>query len=236
ALTLYKGVLSSDRITNTYLRYQEVTGSNKFQKQLKEWYEKKIKPVLNKNINIPNSLVVTDCDYPEFAYRDDADNFDFYDGPEVPDLVKGYKISKNLDILQLAMKIAQKRLSLGNYIIRDGWEHGCNTRRFLHGKGNDAAQTLYTGTGVGKIHYFKHDETPGLPEEVAVLCRENNESYNLYFYNQDQKGKKMKVVIRKEGFHNKSIIKKGKLEEKLVKKAQMVELKPAEITEIKINK
>jgi len=113
----------------------------------------------------------------KWAYRDDGGRI-----VECPDALGSpivvYQRSGNKDVLAHAMEHARVRLRMALFSLRDGREHGCAARHFIHGPGGAAAGLLtnltvgwngFDGQDPTRVLYYDGSGRLGLPKQVAAL-------------------------------------------------------------------
>ena len=218
--------------------YQKSTGDLRYQDKILDWEERELQPQMRTNEPLPTILVIEENKPRVFAYRSKEGNIVDYAGPTPTLLMQGYRASGNLDYLKRAAVLAAKELHLVRYSTRDGREHGCNASRYIHGTGNEAAKTLCYTVGLEKMRYFKADDELGIEERVAVLLDPSVESKNLslYFYNDLDAEKTVKVGPKGTEKELKNVMVEGKLIERVSNRRIEICLKPKQVTKVELTK
>jgi len=118
-------------------------------------------------------------------------------------LVLCYQITKEEKYLNLAFSLGRKKL-WASQLLRDGREHGCDSRT-ISGVARVSAAPLYgavfgatlrfrSNINTLQVKYFKQDGSIGLPEGVAALFEPTTlNERKLHFYNSQDKEQVVKV-------------------------------------------
>ena len=234
AIKIYTGKKDKEDLTNLYILYKEVTGENIYKDELMSWYNEEILPSLCTEQILPNCLIITREKGRSFGFKDDNGNITAYRGPSVMMLLKGYKVTGNIECLTRAMPLAAKQLNLVTYSTRDGREHGCASHKFIHGIGEEAASILYYITGIDDVSYYKEDGTLGLEDGIAVMCDLYSSEPKFYFFNSTEKKKIVKIAFRKPEFEFEKVEINGKLSSQVSKGTLMIELEHGKVSEVKV--
>lgn len=188
----------------------------------------------------------------KFAYRDADGNIKEYEGPSSEKLLLGYQISGDEELLNRAMKLAKRKLSLARTCLRDGREHGCGGGIYLHGVGDEAVHILCSATlGLYKLcggyqpkvlYYtrrkksvFRYSEKLGLPEGVASLLKSaSRNGMEILLYNglQNDLDIKVKVMDRRVKIEN---VKVNGVSQEFNDDSVVVAAENQSVTEVKID-
>ena len=144
----------------------------------------------------------------KWAYRDG-------DGKlvECPDALGSpfiaYQKTGNSDILADAMEQARVRLRMARFSLRDGREHGCAGRHFIHGPGGSAARLLnqlttgwhgFDEQDPTNVLYYHGDGRLGLPDQVAAFLKSGEEKErHILLYNTSDEAVDLVVEIKNAG-------------------------------------
>lgn len=121
--------------------------------------------------------------------------------------VAAYRSSGDKNGLAYAMDQARVRLRMAGFSLRDGREHGCAVRHFIHGPGSHAAELLvglamgwngFEGKDPGQVAYFDGHGRAGLPDNVAALVEPNAaaDERTLTLFNAETRGIDLRIEAR----------------------------------------
>jgi hypothetical protein len=139
-------------------------------------------------------------------------------------LVLGYQITKEEKYLNLAFSLGRKKL-WASQLLRDGREHGCDSRT-ISGVVRVSAAPLYAAVfgatlrfrsniNTLQVKYFKQDGSIGLPEGVAVLFEPTTPNERkLHFYNSQNTEQVVKVSAENTNLNIASVEASGCIYEK----------------------
>jgi hypothetical protein len=184
AIAIYIGKSDLEQLAGLVMLYQTVTDSNRYRQVLGDWYANEILPVLDQDEPLPSAVIISK-DRPRAYATWEEERIRVLSGPSPSVLNLAYQVSGNLQCLERSMRLAARQLHLVAWSTRDGWEHGCDSERYVHGCGNEAARILHSSAGTKEARYFNAQGDLGLPEGVAVLRRHNpgDQSISYWFFN-----------------------------------------------------